>query len=311
MRPILLLLTASIYLSSCASLNQQKYTGFNVRTNPDNYIIYDCEQYEFLGIDGDTIVNTSSCGTYKMKGYDSKAYLVRTRSKEPTPVTVTNNTKSRTVHVRPGLFGTYHRKVYVDLRDTGNYYTFYKQPRKGNFQLLLSPAIGNAWLFSFGEEIVGAVPLMGTHIGAGYWYDRNNFVSLTFGTAGSVKPYCYDKCIYSDTIPSNGRRQSAWFFSLKNHHVLGRFDIGYGLYAGRHKWELFDKYESRDVTIKKRNMASFGPTVSTHFQIFTFLYGGFEYQPQFFTIDKTTPKGYQHILNIGVQFRLTPKRHSI
>jgi hypothetical protein len=333
MRPILLAAALSIYLSSCVSLRNQSYDGFYVRSKPNSQIVYDCQRYELLELDGDTTVGTISCGSYKLKGDDTRAYLLTTRSGERIPLTIKDDKTSRTVYIKPHLSGlyysnifnlgfgfkkdkdnpnrfTYPRKVYVDFRDTGNYYTYFKQPRKGNFQLILSPPIGNVWGFSFGKGIRGASPVVGTAMGLSYWYNNKHFVSLSAGTAVATSGFCPDGCTYIDSIPIRQTRQAGSYFSLQHHHLLGRFDIGYGVYLAKHKLELYDRYYKDDILVSSKTMTCFGPTVSTHFQIFTFLYGGFEYQPQFFTIDKTTPKGYQHILNIGVQFRFTPKRHS-
>jgi hypothetical protein len=276
-------------------------------------------------MDGDTTYGTSSCGDYKMKGDDARAYIVTPRSAELLPLTLKDGETSRTVYLKPRITGfhlsndkskypayrfTYPRKVYVDFRDTGNYYTYFKQPRKGNFQLILSPPIGNVWGFSFGKGIRGASPVVGTAMGLSYWYNNKHFVSLSAGTAVATSGFCPDGCRYIDSIPIRQTRQAGSYFSLQHHHLLGRFDIGYGAYLSRHKLELYDRYYRDDILVASKTMICFGPAISMHFQIFTFLYGGFEYQPQFFTIYKTTPRGYQHILNVGVQFRFTPKQHS-
>lgn len=324
MRPILLLLVPSLYLSSCASINRP-YTGIFIRSKTNSEIVYDHNRHELFEMDGDTTYGTISSGNYRLKGDDARAYIVTKRSSEPMPLTIKDERSSRTVYLKPRITGlhrsnnkdlypayrfTYPRKIYVDFRDTGNHYTHFKQPHKGDVQLKLSPAIGNVWGFSFGKRIRGASPMLGTALGVSHWYDNKHFVSLSFGIASSSSGFCPDGCRYIDSVPVRRTRQTGYYTSVRHHHLLGRFDVGYGVYLARHKWEIYDTYMQGENTIDKEKSSCFGPALSAHFQIFTFLYGGFEYQPMFFTIDKTTPKGYQHILNVGVQFRFTPKRHS-
>lgn len=330
MRPFLLLLIATLGLSSCISVRNHPYTGIKVKSQPGSQIVYDCDRYHLLVTQDDPPIGHFDCDTYKMRNYN---YLVATRTPDAIPLTIINDTTQRTIYIKPHLslryyanilnFGigfkrdrhiphrfTYPRRVFVNMHDTGNYYTYYPRPRKGGVEVLISPPLFNVYNLSFGRNIRVATPITGITLGANYRYHQKRGISLTGGAAISSTPFCPDGCGIGDTAyVDTGTNQSAWFISLQHHHVLGRFDIGYGIHGGARKWHKLDIREVQGNNIEHTifeddDYAGIGPVLSARFQVFRILYAGFEYQPFLLKIQGDNRKGYSHIINIGLQLRI-------
>ncbi len=324
MRIVVLFIILSFSLTSCVSILNRDYVTFRINVSKDADVKYN-KKYPGVEYDAHTAPSQAA------KGERKEVFLTAKRSKNDTlALSVTENGKERTIRINPvhsnvyywniypfcavgfliDAFNenrfTYPRLVYVDSNTRKGYITHVPfNDRK--WALTLTPPLTNIFITKFNYVDPSANPF-GLAVGFNYHYSENSYVAAEFG------------CCFGRFLPRNIKRKDSIrdfkynyllekktdvFVNVTNNHVLGRFDVGYGINVGTHSaYRFYQRYKMADTVMVDAHYISVGAAFSGHYRLNSNIYCGISYMPQFVAIDKTASFSYEHAFNFGVSFRL-------
>ena len=137
-----------------------------------------------------------------------------------------------------------------------------------------------------------------------YFYKQNRSLSVQAGIATD----------YPVPVPVGikyGDRDSIleWntsFVNLKNNHIIGSFNFGYGLNISKYKWSITDL--RRTVPVKKEiHTTAGGLSFETTYRVAKHFRIGLLYNASFLEFENQLNTGYQHLLTFQFQWKFKLK----
>jgi hypothetical protein len=201
----------------------------------------------------------------------------------------------------PKRYG-YNHWNYLALKDTTIILRRFAPVPKGTmyFSLLPLPSVN---LFSLkspeGQSTPGG-PL-GLAVGVDYFYKPDHYVSFSAGTGTSA---------FVDHI-GNGYFNTGHtlFGNVMNNHVIGSFDLGYGLSFSELLWEKMEVTDIYTVSLDRSvRSAGIGLSFSAQYRITKNLRLGVLYQPTLFSVNSRPAFGYQHYISAGFVWKWRIRR---
>jgi hypothetical protein len=191
---------------------------------------------------------------------------------------------------------------YLALKDTTIVLRRFAPVPKGTLYFSLSP-LPSVNLFSLkspeGQSTPGG-PL-GLAVGVDYFYKPDRYISFSAGTGTSA---------FVDHI-GNGYFNTGHtlFGNIMNNHVIGSFDLGYGLSFSELLWEKMEVTDIYTVSVDRsvRN-AGIGLSFSAQYRITQNLRFSILYQPTLLSVDSSPAFGYQHYISAGFAWRWRIRR---
>jgi hypothetical protein len=194
---------------------------------------------------------------------------------------------------KPERYG-YRRWYYLALKDTAIILRRFAPVPKGTVSFSLSLPLINAFSLNSPEGRSSPEGPIGVGAGVDYFYKTNRYISLSLGAATSV---------FADHIGVGYYNTANIIFSsIRISHVVGSFDLGYGLsFSGL----LWSKATIGDTVNMDRSVSSFGIgfSFSAQYQLSRYFRLGILYQPTLFSPDSPQPISYQHYLAAGFTWR--------
>lgn len=208
---------------------------------------------------------------------------------------------------------------------------FYVMPQEGavleNYRIILRPVLLSLTLLLASNALAGAQPELKLYLGLphvnsfylqpesepeakasiGFWgasggleyhYSADRFFLLT---AGAVTDFFLPVPAAVDLV-GDREDMSAYWVSLTHHHMIHRFDVGYGLWYGRKTWEyIIGEEPEREPAFY--GSESLGPVVCGSYRVSggTFLTLG--YRPGLVRFGSRTDMKYEHVISLGVAWR--------
>ena len=201
---------------------------------------------------------------------------------------------------------TYPQLVYINMEDTSKTaYVTHKPFLQNKYELVINPPVANISIMRYNYVLPSGTPLA-LVAAFNYHYNNSNFFSIEAGAAVASRKhniYTPDNISsYYFAYPSE--HKTAQYFNLTHNHVFHRFNIGYGISAGRHTaTRYFARYRMADTAIYSADYLSLGAVASAHYRLSNRIYFGISYQPQIIAKEQTTKILYEHILNFGFSWR--------
>ena len=170
---------------------------------------------------------------------------------------------------------------------------------KGTARFFLSVPLINSFSLKSPEGRSTPTGPFGLEAGVDYFYKTDHYISLSAGAGSSV---------FGDHIGKGYFTTGHTFFgSIRNNHVIGSFDLGYGLSFSDLSWS---KVTSGDTVNLDRSARStgLGISLSAQYRLSGYFRVGILYQPTLFTANLTPSFNYQHYISVGFAWRWPIKR---
>jgi hypothetical protein len=134
-----------------------------------------------------------------------------------------------------------------------------------------------------------------------YFYKTDQYISLSVGTGTSA---------FVDHIGNGYYNVGQTFFgSIRNNHVIGSFDLGYGLNFSDLRWEKLKVTNiylaSLDRSVRSNGI---GFSFSVQYRLGKYFRFGILYQPALFSTNSSPSFSYQHYLSAGFSWRWSIRR---
>ena len=185
------------------------------------------------------------------------------------------------------------------------------KPCKGSIYLrsnILFPVIN--W-FNYTNEENESLSRLGFgfwNLGVDYYYKSNMFINLTVGEA-------YDLKLPATLSYGFGGRDSEkiqiLYVSLSNNHLIGKFELGYGISYGYDRWKFKEDTEdpqSNSYNVSRLYFQSLGLVFPAHYQTNSGFYFGLIYRPMLVQFSEKIRFQYQHTLSIDLGWRIRLKK---
>lgn len=295
MKKIIPFCLAAMLLSSCAMMFNGSYTPVKVHAKPGEMVTFTSDS---------GVVDTGkllSAGVHEFSAL---------RGKYPIAVEIKGDTGSQNFLLRAtdswvyylNLFQPYCIGMIVDLFTPKRYsypahvypnpartkgyrkgYETIAPPKKSDISITFVPPLISAYLlqpveYSFSGNVLGS------GIGANYSYADKSFLSAECVAATAW--ITYREPYYANSNNATRKENLLWVaLSARHHHILGRFDIGYGVaLTWQNCNERFD-YGSVSADrnyglVREDNFFTAGGSFSANYRISRAFYAGVNYQPQ-------------------------------
>jgi hypothetical protein len=301
----------SVFLSSCATVLNGRTQHIQITTD---------EKIRRVSVDNALFTDSSE---RELRG--SAAFVVR-RSHEPLFIHAQLDSGEKIIRLRPHIsiafwlnldyFGLgmlvdmnnpkrygYNHWNYLALKDTTIVLRRFAPVPKGTMHFSLSP-LPSVNLFSLkspeGQSTLGG-PL-GLAIGVDYFYQPDRYISFSMGTGTSAFADQFGNGSYFNT-------GQTFFGSIMNNHVIGSFDLGYGLNFSDLIWRKLIVTDIFMVNLAQSvRSAGIGPSFSAQYRITKSLRLGILYQPTLFSFNSRPAFGYQHYISAGFVWKWRIRR---
>jgi hypothetical protein len=311
MKRILILLTISLILASCASLFNPKRTRSKICTTEPTKIVFQ----------NDTIKTFKNEAKLTFERKNAKIEIIAITDNLKKKVTI-NPTNSFAYWINIGYnYGigmlidksnpkryTYPKRIYLNSSDTINQHFRYEQgSNKGQLFLHFSfPYINSFLLTPENEGTKSNTGFMGISLGFDYFHSKNQYVNLSLS---GVTDYFLPFPAAVD-IEGEDEMMSSAYLSLSNNHTIKRFSLGYGLSYAENSWDF--RYYGGDTPptrepVKKTNNA-LGLIFSSYFQATSYFNMGVIYRPTFFRPDIAPTFKYEHLISIDFAWKIRLKK---
>jgi len=188
---------------------------------------------------------------------------------------------------------------YLALKDTAITLRRFAPVPKGTARFFLSVPLINSFSLKSPEGRSTPTGPLGLEAGVDYFYKTDHYISLSAGAANSL---------FVDHIGKGYFTAGHTFFgSIRNNHVVGSFDLGYGLSFSDLHWS---KVTNGDTVKLDRSVKStgFGFSLSAQYRLSRYFRVGILYQPTLFTVNLSPSVNYQHYISAGLVWRWPIKR---
>jgi len=193
----------------------------------------------------------------------------------------------------------YRRWNYLALKDTAKTLRRFAPVPKGTARFSLSAPLFNSFSLKSPEGRSSPIGLIGMEAGFDYFYKPDRYISLSAGVGSSVFGDHIGKGYYT--------KGDAVFGSIRNNHVIGSFDLGYGLSFSNLLWS---KVTIGDTVNLDRSVRStgIGFSLSAQYRLGKYFRIGILYQPTLLTPNLSPSFNYQHYISAGLAWRWAIKR---
>jgi hypothetical protein len=192
------------------------------------------------------------------------------------------------------------RNIYLEQKE-GVIKVFRFPPvKKGTVNLTLSIPYINDFYARTASGRSHDLGFLGIGGGLDFYYKDDHYLSLQ---AGAVIDNEVPFPVGVDHFGGPYEKTSNLFISLRNNHIIGAFDIGYGLSFSRFNW-----LETDTTFHLKKKTNTLGLSLATHYRITNNFKAGVLYQPGIFRLDNGLKTDYQHLLSVELLFTFKRRR---
>jgi hypothetical protein len=193
----------------------------------------------------------------------------------------------------PKRYG-YRRWYYLALKDTAITLRRFAPVPKGTFSFSLSVPLINAFSLTSPEGRSDPEGPLGLGLGVDYFYRTNRYISLSVGAGSSV---------FDDRVGDGYYNTGHVFFAgVRNSHVIGSFDLGYGLSFSDLTWSNVTVGDTVNLNRSVSTLA-IGFSFSAEYRLSRYLRLGLLYQPALFSPNSLHPFSHQDYFAAGFTWR--------
>ena len=191
---------------------------------------------------------------------------------------------------------SYPQKNYFTVEDTTIKRHRFPPIRKGTINLSLSLPFLGIFDLQSGNGKYTSAGIFGLETGVDFFYKNNQYVSVNIGVGT-------DATIVEHLGPGYFETGSSVFASVRNNHVLGSFDIGYGINVSQLQWRKMSIGDTINLDQSVKNNA-LGFSLSAQYRMGNYFRFGLLYQPDLFTTNRSPAFNYQHYISLDLTWKL-------
>ena len=188
---------------------------------------------------------------------------------------------------------------YLALKDTAITLRRFVPVPTGTARLFLSVPLINSFSMRSPEGQSTPTGPLGLEVGVDYFYKTDHYISLSAGAGSSVFAEHIGKGYFTTG--------HTLFGSIRNNHVIGSFDLGYGLGFSNLLWSKVTTGDTVNLDRSARS-TGIGFSLSAQYRLSKYFRVGILYQPTLFTANLTPSFNYQHYISAGLVWRWPIKR---
>jgi hypothetical protein len=299
MKRTVIILSCSIFLSSCVTLLSGSHKNVRIFTTEPTKVIY----------------NQDSINTI-----NNKAILSVERKNQPLEITLLTDSALKSPTYFSNIFFNYGIGMLVDRKNskrfsypdkiyivssetTPKYYRFKQSNSNGKLYLNFSlPYINSFLLRPVDESSKVNTGFWGISGGFDYYLRKQQFLSLNASTviAYFVPVPAPVKIIGPYEI------MGSQYISFTNNYRKNRFTFGYGISIARNTWTIHNNnYLDPNLrSLVSKSNAALGLIFPTYFTVGPFLNVGLIYRPTFFRLNDTNKFAYEHLISVDFAYKL-------
>ena len=298
-----------VFLGSCASILNSPVQNVHIATG---------EKIRHITVDNCITVDSSQMGADA-----PKSYLVQ-RSNKDLVIHLQLDSGSKTVLFRPrssfaywfNIYANYGIGMLVDrdnlkrycyssrnwltIKDTMVYRRRFAPLPKGTMRLSVGLPLVNVFQLKSQNRIYTSGGLFGLEAGLDYFYKTDGYISLSAGAATDAGlGERFGKGYYE--------RGRSLYASIKNNHVIGSFDLGYGVSFSGLEWKRLPYGDTIHLheSVKSTGL---GLSLSGQYRFGNYFRMGVLYQPNIFSTNLTPAFNYQHYMAVNLLWKLPLNR---
>jgi len=193
----------------------------------------------------------------------------------------------------PKRYG-YRCWTYLLLKDTAIMLRRFAPVPKGTTRFFLSVPLINSFSSKSPEGRSTQTGPFGLEAGVDYFYKKDHYISFSAGAGSSVFGHYFGKGYFTTA--------HTFFGSIRNSHVIGSFDLGYGLSFSDLHWSKVTFGDTVNLDRSARS-TGIGCSLSAQYRLSRCLRFGILYQPTLLTANLTPSFNYQHYISVGLAWR--------
>jgi hypothetical protein len=170
---------------------------------------------------------------------------------------------------------------------------------KGTMYFSLSVPLINSFSLNSPDGRSNPGGPLGLEAGVDYFYKTDRYISLSTGVGTSA---------FVDHIGIGYYDLGHTFFgNIRNNHVIGSFDLGYGLSFSDLLWTRVTNYDTGSL---ERSVSStgIGLSLSAQYRFGKYFRFSLLYQPTLFSANSSPSFRYQHYISAGFSWKWPIKR---
>ncbi|MES2767238.1 MAG: hypothetical protein V4642_15285 [Bacteroidota bacterium] len=192
----------------------------------------------------------------------------------------------------------YPRQIHLELKDDNTIEILrYKPFTQGTLNGNISFAILNHYYLQAFESKQKEGGALGLGLGLEYYYQDKSYVSAGFGATLDAG--------LGESFGGPRERTNALFVNALNNHVLGYYEVGYGLHFSRLQWNrdyIGEVMPGDDATERFVNTFGVGPSFSLQLRRNDYGRFGIIYQPNVLNLNGNPKFDYQHLISFTASF---------
>lgn len=196
---------------------------------------------------------------------------------------------------------TYPRRVEWNPVTGEVYYKFRNPPTQGTLRWKIGFPYANHFQQHMADSTHTRFGFLGISTGFEYFYRPKSFCSLDVGAAiAHLVPFPVGVDYFGpyETF-------AALYVRASHHHMLRRWDLGYGLHYTHHFWKFEDNSGDNPSPSQHADTQGIGLALSVNHQLGRRFYSEINYQPTFWSWEAHTRGAalYQHLLSLEVGWK--------
>jgi hypothetical protein len=194
----------------------------------------------------------------------------------------------------PKRYG-YARRNYFKLQDSTIKRVRFAPIKKGTVNLSLSLPFTTIFNAQTTDNHRNSAGLLGLEAGVDYFYRDNKYLSINVGTATDRVGEYFG--------PGYVQTATTRFTSLRNNHVVGSFDLGYGINVSRPRWTIHTLGDTIKIDESVKSIG-LGLSLSAQCRVGNYFRLGMLYQPNLWNTSFKPSFNYQHYISLNLVWKL-------
>jgi hypothetical protein len=189
----------------------------------------------------------------------------------------------------------YSRRTHFKLQDSTIKIVRFAPINKGTFNLSLSLPFTTIFNVQAIDNHYNSAGLFGLEAGVDYFYRDNKYLSINAGAATSRFGEYFG--------PGYVQTATTLFTSLRNNHIVGSFDLGYGINVSRPRWTIYTLGDTIKINESVKS-TGLGLSLSAQYRIRNYFRLGILYQPNLLNTSFKPSFNYQHYISLNLIWKL-------
>jgi hypothetical protein len=194
----------------------------------------------------------------------------------------------------PKRYG-YPRRNYFKLHDSTIKRVRFAPIKKGTVNLSLSLPFTTIFNVQTIDNHQNSAGVLGLEAGVDYFYRNNTYLSINVGAATDRFGEYFG--------PGYVQTATTLYTSLRNNHVVGSFDLGYGFNVSRPKWTIRTLGDTIQINESVKSIG-LGLSLSAQCRIGNYFRLGMLYQPNLLNTSFKPSFNYQHYISLNLVWKL-------